>query len=103
MEKMFFGLRTASLPDLSKWNTSKVINMNRMFCDCEFIKSLPDLSKWNTSNVKDMRGMFRNCKNLTSVSCISSWDIHNTNIEEMFDNCEKLWNVPLKFRECLIY
>ena len=39
---------------------SKIIvtNMNSMFSGCNSLISLPDLSKWNTSNVKDMTKMF---------------------------------------------
>ena len=43
-----------SLPDISKWNTEKVINMSFLFMGCISLKSLPDISKWNTKNVKDM-------------------------------------------------
>ena len=34
-----------SLPDISKWNTIKVIDMNNMFNDCRSLISLPDISK----------------------------------------------------------
>ena len=40
-----------SLPDISKWNTTNVTNMNHMFYFCNSLKSLPDISKWNTTNV----------------------------------------------------
>ena len=43
-----------SLPDISTWNTSKVINMQYMFSGCYSIINLLDISKWNTSNVTDM-------------------------------------------------
>ena len=31
-----------SLPDISKWNTNNVTNMNNMFGGCELLKLLPD-------------------------------------------------------------
>ena len=37
-----------SLPDISEWNTSNVINMNYLFCGCSSLESLPDISKWDT-------------------------------------------------------
>ena len=41
-----------SLPDISKWNTSKVIYIFNMFCGCKSLSSLPDISKWDTSNIE---------------------------------------------------
>ena len=41
----------SSLPDISKWNTSKVNNMNDMFRYCSSLSSLPDISKWNIWDV----------------------------------------------------
>ena len=35
--------------------------MGYMFYNCSSLYSLPDISKWNTSNVIDMRYMFLNC------------------------------------------
>ena len=54
MSYMFYGCTSLkSLPDISLWNTSKVINMSNIFNRCENLSSLPDLSKWNTTNVTD--------------------------------------------------
>ena len=33
------------LPDISKWDTSNVINMSKMFNFCLLLLSLPDISK----------------------------------------------------------
>jgi surface protein len=53
MKKMFFNCSSLiSLPDISKWNTTNVINMKKMFYNCSSLISLPDISKWNTSNVR---------------------------------------------------
>ena len=70
---MIFGCNSLiSLPDLSKWNTYNVNNMNSMFSGCNTLISLPDLSKWNTSNVKYMNNMFNGCVNLIIHSNINS-------------------------------
>ena len=42
--------------DISKWDTSNVLNMRIMFYDSVFNG---DISAWNTSNVKDMTCMFK--------------------------------------------
>ena len=36
-----------SLPDLSRWNTSNVIDMSFMFAGNNSLISLPDISNWN--------------------------------------------------------
>ena len=43
-----------SLPDISKWDMSKITNLALMFSDCRSLTSLPDISKWDTSKVTDM-------------------------------------------------
>ena len=62
---MFRGCSSvSSLPDISKWNTNNIIDMNSLFFGCSSLSSLPDISKWNTSNVNDMNCMFYKCSNL---------------------------------------
>ena len=56
-----------SLPDISKWNTSNVKNMNFMFYECNSLISLPDISNWNLSRVISMSHMFCGCKSLISL------------------------------------
>ena len=56
-----------SLPDISKWDISKVTNMSCIFNECNSLISLPDISKWNISNVRNMNGMFCKCKSLKSL------------------------------------
>ena len=50
-----------SLPDISKWNTKNIKNMNWMFSECKGLKSLPDLYKWDLKNLKSNDGMLYNC------------------------------------------
>ena len=71
----------ASLPDISKWNTSNITNMSSIFRGCLSLSSLSDISKWNTSNVTNMSYMFYNCYNLISLPDISKW---NTMIREVY-------------------
>ena len=63
-----------SIPNISNWNTIKVIDMSFLFYNCYLLESLPDISKWNTSNVKDMSFMFYGCSSLTSLPNISNWN-----------------------------
>ena len=88
----------ASIPDISKWNTSNVFDMRGMFNNCKLLFSLPDISKWNTSNVFDMSEMFEGCESLSSLPDISKWNTSNViNMRCMFDGCRSDLKIPSKF------
>ena len=70
-------LLLSSLPDISKWNTDNVIDMNSIFYNCSSLTSLPDISKWNTDNVTDMKNTFYFCSSLISLPDISKWNTNN--------------------------
>ena len=52
------------MPDISKWNTNNIINMDFMFARCKSLLSLPDISKWNTNNLKNIYQVFAESENL---------------------------------------
>ena len=84
-----------SLPDISKWDTSSVIDMSGIFNNCTSLKSLPDISKWNTRNVKEMSMIFGNCLSLISLPDIRKWNINNVvDISALFANCSSLVSLP---------
>ena len=84
-----------SLPDISNWNTKNIIDMHYMFSSCTLLTSLPDISKWDTQNVKDIHGIFCGCKSLSSLPDISNWNTQNvTDMNRMFRNCESLLSLP---------
>ena len=60
--------------DLSRWDVSRVTNMQCMFDGCESFNS--DLADWNVSNVDDMINMFDKCDSFNYD--LSSWDISKT-------------------------
>ena len=50
MDYLFYGCSSLKkLPDISKWETSSVKNINYLFYGCSSLKELPDISKWNTN------------------------------------------------------
>ena len=61
---MFDGCKSFN-SDLSKWDVSKVENMNSMFSGCKSFNS--DLSKWDVKNVNDTYNMFDGCKSLKKI------------------------------------
>ena len=72
--------------DLSKWNVSKVTNMNRMFLGCRNFKGV-DLSSWNVSKVENMEFMFCDCVNFTGNG-LNKWKFTSkTEINKALDHC----------------
>ena len=51
--------------------------MSSMFYRCIQLSSLPDISKWNTNNVTDMNFMFNGCEKLSSLPKLKKKDIYN--------------------------
>jgi len=49
-----------NINDYSKWKI-KISAMNEIFSNCFSLKALPDISNWDTSNVIDMNKMFYKC------------------------------------------
>ncbi len=75
--------------DLSKLDTSKVMDMSDMFCACRGLINL-NIDKLDTSNVTDMSYMFYSCGALTSLD-VSNFDTSNvTNMKAMFNSCIRL-------------
>ena len=65
------------IPDISKWKTSNIKDMSRLFQDCIKIQKIPDISKWDLSNTISISSMFYNCNNLLLVPDISKWNLTN--------------------------
>ena len=77
---MFFEAESFS-GDLSKWDVSKVNNMEEVFYHAYRFNS--DLSSWDTSRVTNMRYMFYEAPRFNSD--ISSWDVSKVeNFKQMF-------------------
>ena len=112
MDSLFSGCKSLiSLPDISKWDTSNVINMNWLFSGCESLISLPDISKWDTSNVTNMNWLFYKCESLISLPDISKWNTSNVKYMScLFCKCSSLISLPdiskwdtknVKYMSCL--
>jgi surface protein len=92
---LFAGFRNLKrIIGLEYLNTSKVVNMTRMFILCSSLISL-DLRGFDTSKVIDMHEMFNGCYALTNLD-LSNFDTSNvTDMEGMFASCEKLTSLNL--------
>ena len=66
-----------------------------MFYNCCLLTSLPDLSKWDTSNVMNMGNLFNNCSSLTKLFDMSGWKTGNIRYKKnIFDGCINLITTP---------
>ena len=63
---MFFECNSIiSLPDISEWDISKVVDISSFFYGCNSLRLLPDLSKWKNNKFKFMIYMFYGCGAIT--------------------------------------
>ena len=81
---------------ISRWNTSKVTDMNRLFYQKEDFND--DISNWDVSNVTTMEGMFKEARSFNQP--IGNWDVSKVkSMECMFKYASSFnqsigsWNV----------
>ena len=66
-------------------------NLFEIFMDCKQLISLPDLSKWDTSQVTNIENLFNGCSSLTSINCIYGWNTKNiVKMNGFIRDCKKL-------------
>lgn len=94
MGGMFSGCYSLNSLDLSHMDTSEVKDMSEMFYECQKLTSL-DLSSWNTKNLKNMSSMFYECYYLESIDLVSFNVSKVTNMYMTFYRCYKLKNIDL--------
>lgn len=82
----FFG-DCSSLQNISIKNTSRVINMDRMFLRCSKLK---DIGYLNCENVTSANNIFDGCESLNYNPLYNTNNI--TKMEYMFNNCVSLHN-----------
>ena len=95
MDRVFNGCRSLTSLDLSNWNTSNVKTIQSLFRYCDSLISL-DLSNWDTSNVTSMSALFMGCVNLSSLD-ISNFNTSNvSDMSSVFYDCRKLMSIDIK-------
>ena len=93
--EMFKNLNNIIKADLTKFDSSNIINMYHMFYGCGSLISI-NLNNINTKKVKTMNGMFDLCISLTSLN-LSYFDTSSVeDISGMFYNCTSLITLDLK-------
>lgn len=95
MQRMFYNCYALPSLDLSKFNTANVMYMNSMFYSCESLTTL-DLSYFNTAKVTNMNFMFAYCSKITSIN-VTNWNTAAViGMNNMFRACKKLTSLNLK-------
>ena len=99
MNGMFSNIGEESLGfkdlDLSKWDTSNVTDIRRMFT-LNYVTEKINVSNWNTSKIETMQDAFSGAHNLKEIKGIENWDTSNvTTIRDMFAFSEKLTSLNL--------
>ncbi len=103
MEDMFNGCyNLKKIIGIDKFNTEKVLYMNKMFQDCNALNEL-DLSNFNTPNVINMEYMFNRCKNLIELKGMNGFITHKVSkLKSMFQDCNSLENLDLDLSNVII-
>ena len=118
---MFYELSNIILIDLSKFNSSKIIDMRAMFYGCSSLTSIDftnfvtplannmikmfygcraltklDLSSFNTESVSSFQSMFNGCSSLKSLNLTNFITTSVKDMENMFEACNSLESLDLK-------
>ncbi len=75
--------------DLTKFDTSKAVNMQQMFDSCKKLATL-DVSNIITSSATNLSGMFSGCVLLTELNVNHFVTTKVTSMSSMFSSCSKL-------------
>jgi len=86
-EYMFEGMTNIIEIDLSNFDASNIINMNRMFKDCINLKKIT-FGDINTSLVENMNELFFNCTNLTIIDRLDFDTISVKSMIRIFTYCK---------------
>ena len=92
---LFEGIRNMiSISFTEKFETNFITKMNRMFYNCESLKSI-DLSYVNTKNVDDMNYMFYQCLELGSIDLSKVRSNNVDDVSYLFENCISLTSIDI--------
>jgi surface protein len=86
---MFYGCGSLTKLDLRGLDVENVTNMSHMFCDCYGLTEI-DYTGWNTASIQTVDAMFNNCNSMTVID-VTEFDTET--LEEtcqMFEACYSL-------------
>ena len=87
-----------NIDDLKFLDTSGVTNFSNIFKSCGELSDIKSLEFWNVSNGKDFSGMFQDCYNLKNIKSLEKWNVtKGRKFSNMFSYCSKLSDInPLQ-------
>ena len=95
MNSMFYGCHSLEKLDLSSFDTSQVTDMSDMFSQGHVLSEIIFGEHWDTSKVVNMSRMFAAIPNITHID-VSHFDTSSvTNMKAMFDSCYNLSDLDL--------
>ena len=89
-DSMFMELKNLIEIDLSNFDASELVNMNRMFYSCTNLKNVIIGKNFDSSKVKKMENMFRYCKSLISLDLSNLNTMSADSMSFMFGSCISL-------------
>ena len=92
--EMFREIEGLTKVDLSKFDSSKVLNMSGMFYNCDSLASI-NFENFNTTSVEDMSNMFYNCEKLMTLDLESFNTQSLRSMNQMFTHCTRLISLNL--------
>ena len=86
---MFYGCGSLTKLDLRGLDVENVTNMSHMFCDCYNLTEI-DYTGWNTASIQTMDAMFNNCNSMTVID-VTEFDTETLEeTSQMFEACYSL-------------
>ncbi|WP_300705264.1 BspA family leucine-rich repeat surface protein, partial [uncultured Brachyspira sp.] len=91
MSFLFKDSKRKDFSGIETWDTSNVVNMERIFYDALFFNH--NINNWNVSKVENMRSMFREAESFNQP--LDSWDVSNVKDMGFMFYEAKSFNQPL--------
>ena len=86
---MFYGCGSLTKLDLRGLDVENVTNMSHMFCDCYNLTEI-DYTGWNTASIQTVDAMFNNCNSMTVID-VTEFDTETLEeTSQMFEACYSL-------------
>lgn len=90
MDFLFYRCGLHSL-DLTRWDTSKIVSMQKTFFDCRWLISL-NIASWDVHNVTVMASIFGNCQQLVFLD-VADWNV--AKVQNMFATFSNAFSLTL--------
>ena len=94
MNRLFYNCTNLEEVNFTNFNTEKLISMDNSFEKCSNLKIL-DLSSFSTPKLNSMTSAFKNCSNLLSLNIKNFIFNSNFDLDNIFGGCERLVNIKV--------